>query len=75
MRGSSPGDGSCRDQILFLNHNLNARAISSLQQNADQTESIVRKLVREMEAAIAEAESFIARMLASKQAVFVCLIE
>ncbi len=55
-----------KDQVLFLKHNLNARAISSLQQNADQIESDVTQLVGEMEAAIAEANAFIARMLDTK---------
>lgn len=55
-----------KDQVLFLKHNLNARAISALQPNANQIESDVTKLVREMETSIAEANSFIAKMLASK---------
>lgn len=55
-----------KDQVLFLKHNLNARAVSSLQQNADQIESDVTKLVQEMEAAIAEANTFIAQMLTTK---------
>ncbi|MBN1568283.1 MAG: DUF2959 domain-containing protein [Acidobacteria bacterium] len=55
-----------KDQVLFLKHNLNARAISSLQQNAEQIESDVTQLVKEMEAAISEANVFIAQMLATK---------
>lgn len=55
-----------RDQVLFLKHNLNARAISSLQQNAGQIESDVTRLVEDMEAAISEANVFIAQMLAAK---------
>ena len=55
-----------KDQVLFLKHNLNARAISSLQQNADQIQSDVTNLVREMEASIAAANSFIEQMQASK---------
>lgn len=48
-----------KDQVLFLKHNLNARAISSLQQNAVQIQSDVGNLVREIEASIAEANAFI----------------
>jgi hypothetical protein len=55
-----------RDQVLFLKHNLNARAISSLQQNAGQIQSDVTNLVREMEASIAEANSFISQMQTPK---------
>ena len=55
-----------KDQVLFLKHNLNARAISSLQQNADQIQSDVTKLVREMETSIKEANTFIEQMQSSK---------
>ncbi|HQM63289.1 MAG TPA: DUF2959 domain-containing protein [Acidobacteriota bacterium] len=55
-----------KDQVLFLKHNLNARAISSLQQNADRIQSDVGSLVRDMEASIAEANAFIRQMQADK---------
>jgi SMC interacting uncharacterized protein involved in chromosome segregation len=51
-----------KDQVLFLKHNLNARAISSLQKNAEQIQNDVTKLVREMEASIKEANAFIEQM-------------
>jgi len=51
-----------KDQVLFLKHNLNARAISSLQQNVEQIQNDVTKLVREMEASIKEANTFIEQM-------------
>ncbi len=51
-----------KDQVLFLKHNLNARAIASLQQSADQIQTDVVRLVKEMEASIAEANSFIEQM-------------
>jgi len=51
-----------KDQVLFLKHNLNARAIASLQGNSAQLKSDIESLVREMEAAIAEADSFIDSM-------------
>lgn len=51
-----------RDQVLFLKHNLNARAIASLQGTGDQLGSDVAALIKEMEASIAEADSFIASM-------------
>jgi len=55
-----------KDQVLFLKHNLNARAISSLQQNAGQIQSDVEVLVREMEASITQANAFIEQMQAAK---------
>ncbi len=51
-----------KDQVLFLKHNLNARAIASLRGTATQIESDVGSLVREMEASIAEANVFIESM-------------
>jgi len=51
-----------RDQVLFLKHNLNARAVASLDSETGAIELQVRKLIAEMEASIAEADSFIASM-------------
>jgi predicted nucleic acid-binding Zn-ribbon protein len=47
------------DQVLYLKHNLNAQAISSLQQELVAIEENVAGLVSEMEASIREAEQFI----------------
>ncbi|KAF0094239.1 MAG: hypothetical protein E1N59_2130 [Puniceicoccaceae bacterium 5H] len=51
-----------QDQVLFLKHNLNARAIASLEAEASRVEAEVAELIREMERSIEEAESFIADM-------------
>lgn len=51
-----------KDQVLFLKHNLNARAIASLQGNVAQIQSDVGSLIRDMEASIAEANAFIDQM-------------
>ena len=51
-----------KDQVLFLKHNLNARAIASLQGNVAQIQSDVGILIKDMEASIAEANSFIDQM-------------
>lgn len=50
------------DQVLFLKHNLNASALSSLQGSTAAIESDVAALVKEMEASIAEADKFIATL-------------
>lgn len=50
------------DQVLFLKHNLNARAVSSLEVERDEIETRVNALVDEMNAAIAQADTFIATM-------------
>ena len=51
-----------RDQVLYLKHNLNAQAISSLKSELTDIESDVGRLIREMEASIAESQAFIAEM-------------
>lgn len=48
-----------RDQVLFLKHNLNARAISSLQTELGKIEADVSRLIRDMELSMQEADSFI----------------
>jgi len=54
-----------QDQVLYLKHNLNAHAIASLKQELVSVESNVATLIREMEAAIAEADGFIKTMVES----------
>ena len=51
-----------RDQVLYLKHNLNAQAIASLQSELGRVEGDVSALIREMEAAIREADAFIGRL-------------
>ncbi len=51
-----------RDQVLFLKHNLNASAIASLEGSVVSIESDVAVLIREMQAAIREADSFLANL-------------
>jgi ElaB/YqjD/DUF883 family membrane-anchored ribosome-binding protein len=54
------------DQVLFLKHNLNTQAIASLGDTAAQVQTDVSTLIKEMEAAIAEADQFISQMDAAK---------
>ncbi|WP_411820099.1 DUF2959 family protein [Hyphococcus formosus] len=51
-----------RDQVLFLKHNLNARAISSLELERTQIETRVNTLIAQMNVAIKEADRFIETM-------------
>ncbi len=51
-----------RDQVLFLKHNLNARAIASLQTELVSVEANVASLIKEMEVSIGEADAFIKAM-------------
>jgi len=50
------------DQVLFLKHNLNAKAIASLQTELGSVEAEVNSLIKDMEASIKEADAFIGSM-------------
>jgi len=51
-----------RDQVLFLKHNLNARAVSGLAGTSKELERDIGRLVAEMERSISEADAFIRAM-------------
>ena len=51
-----------RDQVLFLKHNLNARAIQSLGDTVLEIDGEVAALIQDIEASIAEADSFVASL-------------
>ena len=48
-----------QDQVLFLKHNLNAQAVSSLRTELSAIESDVSVLIADMEDAIARSQAFI----------------
>ncbi len=50
------------DNVLYLKHNLNAQAVASLQVEFRQIEGDIEALIREMRAAIASSDAFIASM-------------
>lgn len=52
-----------KDQVLFLKHNLNARAIGALQGVAAELQVDVDDLLRELEKSIAEANEFIDELM------------
>jgi chromosome segregation ATPase len=51
-----------RDQVLFMKHNLNARALASLEGVAAELDTDVAALIRDMQTSIDEANAFISRM-------------
>lgn len=51
-----------RDQVMFLKHNLNARAIASLKGELSTIKSDVSALIASMEKSINEANAFISTM-------------
>jgi hypothetical protein len=48
-----------RDQVLFLKHNLNARAIDSIKGEVGKVDAQVNQLINELNRSIAEADKFI----------------
>jgi len=51
-----------RDQVLYLKHNLNARALAAMKGELVKVDAQVDQLVREMNRCIAEADKFIQTM-------------
>jgi chromosome segregation ATPase len=51
-----------KTQVLYLKHNLNAAAISSLQTQVTGIQGDVDQLIQQMEASIKEADTFISQM-------------
>jgi hypothetical protein len=51
-----------RDQVLFLKHNLNSRAIASLRSELITIEGDISQLISDMEASIAESNRFLTEM-------------
>jgi chromosome segregation ATPase len=55
-----------RDRVLFLKHNLNARAIASLKTERARIESDIASLIADMNRSISEADLFIRDMAADR---------
>jgi len=53
-----------RDNVLYLKHNLNARAVASIRGELDTINADVDRLIQAMEEAIAESDRFISEMQA-----------
>ena len=51
-----------QDNVLYLKHNLNARAVNALDNEVDVVQIEVRRLIEEMEAAISESDTFLQSM-------------
>ncbi len=51
-----------RDQVLYLKHNLNAKAIAGLNDELAGVQTNVDSLIRDMDLAIAQADTFIAAL-------------
>jgi len=62
-RKTTPVLAAFRDHVLFLKHNLNAQAVASLQGELVSIESNVASLLKDMDAAIAQANKFISSLV------------
>ena len=56
-----------RDRVLYLKHNLNARAIASLRAERAKVEADIGALVEDMNRSIREADAFIKEMAPAKK--------
>lgn len=54
-----------RDQVLYLKHNLNARAIASLKSEFGSLKQDINTLIRDMETSIEQANQFIESLAAA----------
>lgn len=61
-QGMEPVLNAFQDRVLYLKHNLNARAIASLRNDRAEIESDIQQLIKQMNASIDEANRFIAEM-------------
>ncbi|HYO96150.1 MAG TPA: DUF2959 family protein, partial [Polyangiaceae bacterium] len=61
-RSLAPVLQKLEDRVLFLKHNLNAAALTGLEQQLPELERDIERLVKEMQASIAEADRFISQM-------------
>jgi DNA repair exonuclease SbcCD ATPase subunit len=57
-----------RDRVLFLKHNLNARAMGALSKELDGVNAEVDALVEDLQKSVAEADAFLAEMDQAKKA-------
>jgi len=58
----APVLSSLKDNVMYLKHNLNARAVASLKVEFGSIEDDIEALIREMRKAIATSDEFIASM-------------
>lgn len=58
----TPVINAFRDQVLFLKHNLNSRAIASLRTELVSIESDISELIRDMEISISESNKFLSEL-------------
>ena len=61
----TPVLGSFRDQVLFLKHNLNARAIGSLKGTSTKINTDVTNLMKSIDSAMQEADKLISSLSSS----------
>ena len=61
-RSIGPVLDTLHDHVLYLKHNLNARAISAIRGEAETIDTDVQQLINDMQRAINEADRFLAQL-------------
>jgi hypothetical protein len=61
-----PALAKLKDQVLYLKHNLNARAINSLKGKGAAIQTDIDRVIQEVRASISKADQFIASMKEEK---------
>jgi len=61
-RSIKPVLATLQDHVLYLKHNLNARAINAIRGEADTIDTHVQHLINDMQRAINEADRFLAQL-------------
>lgn len=61
-RSITPVLNALRDNSLYLKHNLNARAISSIKGELQDIDSDITQLIKQMQKSISESDAFIAQL-------------
>jgi hypothetical protein len=64
-RRAKPVLKAFEDQVLFIKHNLNAEAVTSLKTTVIKMDAEVTKLVADIEASTKEADAFLATLPAN----------
>jgi ElaB/YqjD/DUF883 family membrane-anchored ribosome-binding protein len=65
-KAMGPPLAKLKDQVLYLKHNLNARAIGSLKGKGESLQADIDRVLREVATSIAKADGFIREMESTK---------
>jgi methyl-accepting chemotaxis protein len=67
-KAMEPALAKLKDQVLYLKHNLNARAIGSLKGKGESLQADIDRVLKEVSTSIEKADGFIREMESTKKA-------